>query len=70
MLEKFDDDGVSDLMTKGVFIMDFEQFLVHKIEWKRVLRVWKKVNMCKWFRVYKWRCTVSGYVRDWSVEEG
>ena len=53
MLERFDDIRISDHMVKRVFIMSFGQFLVYKIEWKRVLEVWKKVNLCKWFRVCK-----------------
>ena len=31
MLERFDDGGGSVLMGKGVFIMGFGQFLVHKL---------------------------------------
>ena len=38
MLERFDDGCGSDLMDKGVFIMDFGTFLVHKITWKKSVR--------------------------------
>ena len=63
----FDGGGISNLLDKGVFIMGFRKFLVRKIEWKRVLRVWKKVNMCKWFRVCKWFKVYKWMCKGWSV---
>ena len=45
--------------------MGFGQSLVHKIEWKRVLAVWKKFNLSK---LSDFEC-VSKCVRDESVEE-
>ena len=44
MLEKFDDGGGSVLKVKGVFIMDFGQFLAHKLYEKECQEYGRKLT--------------------------